>query len=127
METAPNAETRAARLCSRNLFAAVSIYAVWAVFRIYHTRDNFLYVYDDMKLTPPLITTIVTHACYPLTIPLVMLAGFLAQRRIRDPYTALALNGILLVFVLILLDAYLCGIWDPFISIMESLQSGKPH
>jgi cytochrome bd-type quinol oxidase subunit 2 len=128
MDEKPVAETQVARRSSWILFAAVAIYAAWAVYRIYHQKYSFTKTFEDLKISLPFVTTLVTHAAYPLAIPVVILAGFVANWRIRDRSAALVLNGVLLVLVMLLLDIYLFGITEPFTNLMDSLQGpGKPR
>jgi hypothetical protein len=127
MDEKPIPEMRTARVWSWLLFGAVSVYAAWALLRICVTQPNLKDVYADLGTTPPVITLMVSHAAYALTIPVLMLAGLVVHWRTRDRIASLAVNGILLVLVMLLLDIHLFGMFQPLGWLIDTMQStGKP-
>jgi hypothetical protein len=127
MDEKPLSETRTARVWSWLLFGAVSIFAAWALLRMYVTKLGLMEAYAELDAMLPGITLLVMNAIYPLMVPVVMLAGFVAHWRIRDRFAALAVNGILLVLVMLLLDIHRFGMHQPLVCLIDSMQAtGNP-
>jgi len=106
----PFSETRAARLCSWILYAAVLVYTAWMLIRILMTREPFRNLYADLGAQPSVLFSLVTHPVFLGALPAAVLIGFVKEIRIHNKTRTMIWNGMHLILLLLIFGLYMSGL-----------------
>jgi len=125
MDDTPLSETRAARLCSWILFAAVSVCSAGMFLRVNTTQGTFRALIDDLRGPPSALFSVVTHPVFLWSIPAAILIGFAKEILIQNKTRTMIWNGVHLILILLAYSLYEAGLTDPLIALVGNLPLPK--